>query len=181
MKISKAPLEGLLLIEPRVFKDTRGYFYESFQQERYSQAGMPLFVQDNVSFSTQNTIRGLHYQLPRSQGKLVWVTQGSVWDVAIDLRASSPTFRQWYSITLSSDNHMQMYIPPGFAHGFCVLSETAIFHYKCTDFYAPDCEHGIRWDDPKLNIAWPISNPTLSAKDSTYPTLEEMTHDKLFA
>lgn len=181
MKITKTPLEGLLIIEPHVFKDNRGYFYESFQQERYSKAGMPLFVQDNVSHSSANTLRGLHYQLPRPQGKLVWVTQGTVWDVAVDVRASSPTFGEWYSITLSSDNHTQMYIPPGFAHGFCVLSETAVFHYKCTDFYAPECEHGIRWDDPSLNITWPISNPVLSTKDSTYPTLEEMTHEQLFA
>ncbi len=181
MKITKAPLEGLLIIEPRVFTDTRGYFYESFQQERYTKAGMPLFVQDNVSRSTANTLRGLHFQQPHAQGKLVWASQGSVWDVAIDIRTSSPTFGEWYSINLSSDNHLQMYIPPGFAHGFCVLSDTAIFHYKCTDYYAPECERGIRWNDPKLNIPWPVSNPVLSDKDNTYPTLDEMTHAQLFA
>lgn len=181
MKITNAPLDGILIIEPRVFKDTRGFFYESFQQERYTNAGMPLFVQDNVSHSTANTLRGLHFQLPRSQGKLVWVTQGSVWDVMVDVRVSSPTFGEWFSITLSADHPTQVYIPPGFAHGFCVLSDSAIFHYKCTDYYAPACEHGIRWNDPKLNIAWPISNPVLSAKDSAYPTLDEMTHEQLFA
>lgn len=181
MKITPAPLDGLLIIEPRVFKDTRGYFYESFQQDRYLKAGLPLFVQDNVSCSTANTLRGLHYQLPRPQGKLVWVSQGSVWDVAVDIRRSSPTFGQWFSITLSDENPIQMYIPPGFAHGFCVLSETAIFHYKCTDFYAPECEHGICYNDPKLNISWPITQPILSDKDNTYLTLEEITHERLFA
>jgi dTDP-4-dehydrorhamnose 3,5-epimerase len=179
--MTKTPLEGLLVIEPRVFNDSRGYFYESFQQERYAQAGLPLFVQDNVSHSSANTLRGLHFQQPRAQGKLVWVSQGSVWDVVVDIRASSPTFGQWFSITLTDKNHTQLFIPPGFAHGFCVISENAIFHYKCTDYYAPECERGIRWDDPKLNIPWPVNNPILSAKDSAYPTLHEITHEQLFA
>lgn len=181
MKISTAPLEGLIIIEPKVFVDARGYFFETFQSQRYADLGIPAFVQDNVSRSNKNVLRGLHYQLPHAQGKLVWVTRGSVWDVVIDIRVKSPTFGQWFGITLSDENHLQMYIPPGFAHGFCVQSEVADFHYKCTDFYTPSAEHGIRWNDPKLNIPWPISHPITSPKDDIYPTLNEIPHDQLFA
>ncbi len=134
---SPGPLAGLIIIEPKVFKDNRGYFYEGFQQKRYSELGIPAFVQDNSSRSTRNVIRGLHYQLPAIQGKLVDVTRGKVWDVVIDIRVSSPTFGQWAGFTLSDENHIQFYIPPGFAHGFCVLSEEADFYYKCTDYYIP--------------------------------------------
>ncbi len=173
MNIIEAPLAGLLIIEPKVFTDNRGYFYENFQQKRYAEYGIPPFVQDNMSRSTCNVIRGLHYQLPHPQGKLVWVTRGHVWDVSVDLRVTSPTFGQWFSITLSDENHTQLYIPPGFAHGFCVLSNVADFHYKCTDYYHPNAERGIIWNDAQLNIPWPVKNPILSAKDIEYPSLQE--------
>lgn len=180
MNVTKGPLTGLLLIEPRLFTDDRGYFHEVYQQSRYTEAGMPPFVQDNVSRSKRNVLRGLHYQLPHAQGKLVYVTRGTVWDVVVDIRRSSPTFGRWFGIELSAENHKQMYVPPGFAHGFCVLSDEADFHYKCTDYYHPSHEHGIRWCDPALNIPWPIQNPILSAKDNEYPFLSELPHDKLF-
>ena len=180
MKITEGPLPGLLIIEPQVFHDTRGYFYEAFQQTRYQELGLPVFVQDNVSRSKQHVLRGLHYQNPHSQGKLVGVTSGAVWDVALDIRASSKTFGQWFGLLLSDENHRQMYVPKGFAHGFCVLSNEADFYYKCTDFYSPDSEQGIAWDDPTLNIPWPISQPILATKDQRYPRLSEIPHDKLF-
>lgn len=138
-------------------------------------------MQDNYSRSKKNVLRGLHYQLPHPQGKLVGVTRGSVYDVVVDIRLSSPTFGNWFGIHLNDENQMQMYIPPGFAHGFCVLSDEADFYYKCTDFYAPGTEHGIIWNDEKLNIAWPISNPILSPKDEIYSSLYEIPHDQLFA
>jgi len=180
MKITAGPLPGLLIIEPHVFVDNRGHFYETFQRKRYEECGIPTFVQDNVSHSKQNVLRGLHYQLPHSQGKLVYVTRGSVWDVAVDIRVHSNTFGQWYGIQLSQDNHVQVYIPPGFAHGFCVTSDEADFHYKCTDYYLPEAEHGISWNDARLNISWPVQHPILSAKDEMYPSLHEIAHEKLF-
>lgn len=180
MKTIEAPIQGLIIFEPTIFHDNRGYFYEVFQQERYAEYGLPLFVQDNISRSKRHSLRGLHYQLPHAQGKLVWVTRGTVWDIVVDIRMSSPTFGQWFSITLSDENHTQMYIPPGFAHGFCVLSEEADFYYKCTDFFAPTCEHGIAWNDACLNILWPVKNPILSPKDETYPSLHEIPHEQLF-
>ena len=180
MKITNSPLQGLLIIEPTVFTDNRGYFFEAYQQERYIEQGIPPFVQDNVSHSTRHALRGLHYQLPHAQGKLVQVTRGRVWDVVVDIRVSSPTFGQSFTITLSAENHTQLYIPPGFAHGFCVLSAKADFYYKCTDFYAATYEHGIAWNDARLNIPWPIKNPILSPKDEVYPPLHEIPHDKLF-
>lgn len=181
MKITETPLAGLLIIEPKVFTDTRGYFYETYQRERYEQAGIPAFVQDNTSRSKHGAVRGLHYQLPNAQGKLVYVTRGSVWDVVVDIRTNSATFGHWFAYTLSDENHAQLYVPPGFAHGFCVLSDEADFHYKCTDYYSPSNEHGIAWNDPELNIPWPIKNPILSAKDAAYPTLKGIPHDRLFA
>lgn len=181
MKITKTPLEGLLIIEPSIFKDERGYFFESYQQHRYAELGLPIFVQDNYSRSNKNVLRGLHYQFPHSQGKLVGVTRGSVWDVAVDIRQSSPTFGEWFSVTLSDENHLQMYIPPGFAHGFCVLSDIAEFYYKCSEYYKPNCECGIAWNDPHINIPWPIAHPILSTKDEMHPLLTEIYHDKLFA
>jgi|SRR5579885_2154765 dTDP-4-dehydrorhamnose 3,5-epimerase len=180
MKVTEGPLPGLLIIEPRVFNDNRGYFFEVFQQKRYAEFGIPAFVQDNVSRSARNVLRGLHYQLPHAQGKLVFVTRGSVWDVAVDIRTNSPTFGQWFGIHLNDENHTQFYIPPGFAHGFCVLSDEADFHYKCTDYYQPGSEHGIAWNDERLNIPWPVSNPVLSPKDEIYPALHEIAHEKLF-
>lgn len=181
MKMTEGPLSGLLIFEPKIFNDNRGYFFEVFQAERYADVGIPPFVQDNISRSTKNVLRGLHYQLPRAQGKLVWVTRGTVWDIALDIRVSSPTFGQWFSIILSDENHTQMYIPPGFAHGFCVLSDEADFYYKCTDFYTPKAEHGIAWNDTNLNIPWPIQHPILSPKDEVYPHLKDIPHENLFA
>lgn len=173
MKVSTTPLPGVYRIEPRVFVDERGFFMETWQARRYTQAHIPVtFVQDNYSQSTYGTLRGLHYQLTYPQGKLVWVVQGEVFDVAVDIRRGSPTFGQWYGEILSGDNHRQLYIPAGFAHGFCVLSASVDFCYKCTDVYAPGDEYGLRWDDPRLGIAWPITTPLLSAKDRSYPTLD---------
>jgi len=180
MKIHQAPLQGILIIEPRVFTDERGYFYESHQAKRYLDAGIPPLIQDNISRSKQHALRGLHYQLPQAQGKLVWVTRGEVWDVMVDIRRSSPTYKQWFAMTLSDAEPRQIYIPPGFAHGFCVLSAEADFCYKCSDYYAPAMEHGILWNDPELAINWPVAQPLLSPKDAAFPTLKEIAHDKLF-
>ncbi len=181
MKLTDTPLPGLILIQPSVFGDTRGYFYEVYQQQRYADHGIPSFVQDNVSRSKRNVLRGLHYQLPEAQGKLVWVTRGSVWDVAVDIRRQSKTFGQWFGITLSDESHTQLYIPPGFAHGFCVLSEYADLHYKCTHAYFPAAEHGIAWNDTTLKISWPVTQPILSPKDEIYPGLNEIADEHLFA
>ncbi len=181
MKITNAPLDGILIIEPRLFSDERGFFYESHQQSRYAEAGIPQMVQDNISRSHRNTLRGLHYQLPSAQGKLVWVIRGKVWDVMVDIRRHSPTYKKWFAMTLSDDKPTQIYIPPGFAHGFCTLSDEADFCYKCTEYYTPANEHGIIWNDPEINISWPIENPVLSPKDKLYPSLNEIEHDKLFA
>ena len=181
MKIMEAPLNGLIIIEPRIFNDSRGYFFEDYQKERYQELGIPEFVQHNLSRSTRNVLRGLHYQLPHAQGKLVGVTRGHVWDVVVDIRVNSKTFGQWFGIDLTDENHLQMYVPPGFAHGFCVLSDEADFYYKCTDFYTPACERGIIWNDARLNIAWPVKNPILSPKDEVYSSLHEIAHEQLFA
>jgi dTDP-4-dehydrorhamnose 3,5-epimerase len=176
MKIEETPLPGVLVIEPRAFGDARGVFFESFHAERYAAAGIAgPFVQDNVSRSTRGTLRGLHFQEPKSQGKLVFVTRGSVFDVAVDVRQGSPHFGKWFGTELSDENHRQLWVPPGFAHGFCVTSEIADFAYKCTDYYAPDCERSIRWDDPDLAIAWPIREPNLSPKDAAAPLLRDAT------
>ena len=141
---------------------------------------MPHFIQDNVSRSANHVLRGLHYQLPHAQGKLVGVTQGVVWDVAVDIRVQSPTFGQWFGITLSDENHLQLYIPPGFAHGFCTLADNTDFYYKCTEYYSPAAEHGIRWNDTRLNIPWPIKNPIVAAKDERFPYLDEISREQLF-
>lgn len=181
MKLTNTPLSGLIIIEPKIFADHRGYFFESYQQERYSNIHVPSFAQDNVSRSKRNVLRGLHYQLPQPQGKLVGVTRGTVWDVVVDIRISSSTFGQWFGITLSDENHIQLYIPSGFAHGFCVLSDEADFYYKCNNLYSPSCEHGIAWNDTQLNIPWPIEYPILSPKDAGYPLLHEIPHEQLFS
>lgn len=163
-----------------MYGDARGFFMETWHQQRYAAAGLPAsFVQDNLSLSKQGTLRGLHFQHPHAQGKLVFVLQGEVFDVAVDIRNGSPTFGQWVGVTLSADNKRQLYIPAGFAHGFCVTSETALFAYKCTDFYQPQAEGGIIWDDPELGIEWPIDTPLLSAKDRTYPRLQELPPERL--
>ncbi|MBS3968002.1 MAG: dTDP-4-dehydrorhamnose 3,5-epimerase [Truepera sp.] len=180
MKVRPTELPEVLLLEPSVFSDDRGFFLETWHQQRYAAAGLPtLFVQDNLSFSRKGTLRGLHFQHPHGQGKLVFVLQGEVFDVAVDIRGGSPTFGRWVGVTLSADNKRQLYIPEGFAHGFCVTSESALFAYKCTDFYNPQAEAGIAWDDPDLAIAWPSGNPLLSAKDRSYPRLKELPAERL--
>lgn len=172
MEIRETSLPGVLLVEPRVFSDSRGYFYETFHAERYAKAGIPThFVQDNFSRSCRGTLRGLHYQEPHPQGKLIQVLAGAVYDVAVDIRRGSPTFGRWYGVELSDENRRQLWIPPGFAHGFCALSERADFYYKCTALYAPDSDRGLLWNDPEIGIAWPIAEPLLSAKDAAAPCL----------
>ncbi|MEW6063668.1 MAG: dTDP-4-dehydrorhamnose 3,5-epimerase [Bacillota bacterium] len=180
MNVLETKLPGVLIIEPDVFGDARGYFMETWQQARYAQAGLPgNFVQDNLSFSTRGVLRGLHFQNPNEQGKLVFVLQGEVFDVAVDIRTGSPTFGQWVGVTLSSENKCQLYIPEGFAHGFCVISDTAIFAYKCTEFYNPAAEGGIIWNDPDIGIDWPVERPVLSQKDSVYPRLKNISRKRL--
>ena len=170
MKVLTTPIDGLLVIEPKVFGDERGFFTETWQASRYADAGISgEFVQDNHSRSSQGILRGLHYQIQNPQGKLVRVTSGEVFDVAVDLRRHSATFGQWYGVLLSGTNHRQFWVPPGFAHGFYVVSESADFLYKCTDYYAPEFERCLRWDDPSIGIEWPLVDgepPKLSAKDS---------------
>lgn len=180
MNVKETKLPGVLIVEPDVFSDERGFFLETFNSKRYEDAGIEgPFVQDNVSFSRKGVLRGLHFQYPQPQGKLVQVLSGEVVDVAVDIRVGSPTFGHWLSETLSDTNHRQMYIPPGFAHGYCVTSETAVFSYKCTDFYNPRAEGGVIWNDPDLNIDWPVKEPVLSPKDASYPGLKDLRPDKL--
>ncbi|MEW6380562.1 MAG: dTDP-4-dehydrorhamnose 3,5-epimerase [bacterium] len=180
MNIYHTSLEGILLIEPRVFEDYRGFFLETYHQRRFQEAGInQAFVQDNHSHSVRNTLRGLHYQLQHPQGKLVWVVRGTIFDVAIDIRRGSPTFGQWLGVHLSAENHRQIFIPEGFAHGFCVLSDQADVIYKCTDLYTPGDEYGIRWNDPALAINWPVQEPVLSEKDARYPALVQVEEDML--
>jgi dTDP-4-dehydrorhamnose 3,5-epimerase len=180
MKVTPTKLPTVLVIERDAFGDARGWFLETFSGKRYEQAGLKLpFVQDNTSFSAKNILRGLHFQYPHPQGKLVQVLSGEVFDVAVDIRLGSPTFGQWTGENLSASNHKQIYIPPGFAHGFCVLSDTALFSYKCTDYYSPATEGGIIFSDPDLNIAWPVPTPIVSGKDAGYPRLKDIPKDKL--
>jgi dTDP-4-dehydrorhamnose 3,5-epimerase len=180
MKVRELDLAGVYLFEPRVFVDTRGFFMETWHATRYQQAQVPTaFVQDNYSHSTRGVLRGLHYQLTQPQGKLVWVLHGEVYDVAVDIRRGSPTFGRWTGVVLSAENHYQLYIPPGFAHGFCVLSASADFLYKCTAFYRPEDEYGLHWQDPHLGIHWPVGTPLVSAKDQAYPTLATIPPDHL--
>jgi len=174
MNVIPCEIQGPLILEPAVFGDARGFFVESYNKARYAAAGLDQeFVQDNFSFSRRGTLRGLHFQNPNPQGKLVSVWQGEVWDVAVDLRRSSPTFGQWIGVTLSAENKRQFWVPPGFAHGFLVTSESALFHYKCTAMYAPADERGIRWDDPALGIKWPVTEPILSKRDAAAPLLAD--------
>ena len=180
MNIIETKLPGVLILEPKVFSDERGHFLESWHSRRYEDAGIRgTFVQDNISFSKKGVLRGLHYQFPQSQGKLVQVLSGRVVDVAVDIRVGSPAYGHWFSEELSDANHKQMFIPPGFAHGYCVTSETAVFAYKCTEFYNPATEHGIIWNDPELNIDWPVREPALSAKDKNYSRLKDIAPEKL--
>ena len=167
-------LPEIVVIEPDVFQDDRGFFMESYHQEKFEKAGIRArFVQDNRSQSRKGTLRGLHYQVQKPQGKLIWVPYGRVFDVSVDIRRGSPTFGNWVSIILSEEEQRGLYIPPDFAHGFCVLSEKAEVLYKCTDFYSREHERCIRWNDPDLGIPWPTENPFLSQKDSTAPLLKE--------
>ena len=173
MNIIETKLKGVKIIEPRVFPDDRGFFFEGYNAERYEQVTGGLgFVQDNYSHSSQGTLRGLHFQTRKPQGKLVGVITGSVYDVAADINPDSPTYGEYVGVELSDSNHRQLYVPPGYAHGFCVLSEAANFYYKCTDVYDPGYEGGVIWNDPTLNIAWPVSSPVLSAKDAELPPLK---------
>lgn len=175
MNVVETALPGVLIIEPKAFGDHRGFFLETFQVERYREAGITLpFVQDNHSRSQRGVLRGLHFQKTRPQGKLVSVSRGAVYDVAVDIDPASATYGQFVGVELNDDNHRQMWIPPGYAHGFCVLSEVADFQYKCTDFYFPADEGGLLWNDPDVGIPWPITEPQLSAKDANNPRLRDL-------
>ena len=174
MHVSKTPIDGLLIVEPKKFADPRGMFYEVYSKSRYEQYGIPSFVQDNHSVSKRGVLRGLHYQTNPGQGKLVRVTRGEVFDVAVDIRKQSPTYGKWWGLSLSETNNLQLYIPIGFAHGFCVLSESAEVLYKCSDYYSPENERGILWSDPDLAIDWPVKEPILSEKDAVYPRFREL-------
>lgn len=179
MKITQNNFEGILIIEPLVHQDERGYFYECWQHSRYLAAGIKeKFVQDNCSWSKKNVLRGMHYQRQHPLGQLIWVTKGEIFDVAIDLRPNSTTFKQWLTINLDAKTQKQIYLPPGFAHGFCVVSKYAMVHYKCTDYYYPQDECGLLWND--LPIEWPIKYPIISKKDQNFLTMTEIIQqDKL--
>ena len=174
VKVVPTALPGAVIMEPRVFEDKRGVFFESYHATRYAEAGLPeRFVQDNHSRSLPGTLRGLHYQLHHPQGKLIRVIVGSVFDVAVDIRRGSPTFARWVGVELSAANKRQLYIPPGFAHGYCVPAAESEVEYKCTDYYAPEDERGIAWNDPTIAIAWPLASPPLlSDKDKAFPRLD---------
>ena len=176
MNVIKTKLKDCVIIEPKVFGDERGFFLETFQADRYADlASISLpFVQDNHSRSSRGVLRGLHFQKTKPQGKLVRVVRGEVYDVAVDIRQGSPTYGQWEAVILSEKNKAQFWVPPGFAHGFVVLSETADFEYKCTDYYDLSDEGSLLWNDPDLNIAWPIDNPKLSEKDANAPLLADL-------
>jgi dTDP-4-dehydrorhamnose 3,5-epimerase len=166
MKFLSTPLPGVMIIEPEIHGDDRGFFMESYRQNEFASAGVGIsFVQDNHSRSVRNTLRGLHFQQPHGQAKLARVIMGSVFDVAVDVRKGSPTFGKWFGLELSSENKLLLYIPAGFAHGFCVLSETADFLYKCSDYYHPETDRSILWNDPEIGIVWPVKSPLLSTKD----------------
>ncbi len=167
-------LDGLKLISPRIFQDERGFFFESYRQDLYLEAGIAPFVQDNSSFSRKGTIRGLHFQSLPGQAKLVSCAQGKIWDVAVDLRKESATFMHWEAVTLDDQSHQQLYIPKGFAHGFCVLSETARVQYKVSSPYNPKTECSIRWNDPDLKVIWPVKDPILSPRDQLSPFIKEV-------
>ena len=175
MEVHDTHLKGVRLIIPRVFEDERGFFLETFNAGVFEECGLPVnFVQDNHSRSGRGVLRGLHYQFPSWQGKLVRVVSGEIFDVAVDIRPESPTYGQWYGVTLSGENKHQLYIPPGYAHGFCVLSETVDVTYKCTALYNPSEDAGVRWDDPDIGIDWPISEPLVSEKDRNAPLLKDI-------
>ncbi|MEJ2231054.1 MAG: dTDP-4-dehydrorhamnose 3,5-epimerase [Nitrospirales bacterium] len=175
MKFLPTRLPEVLIVEPDVYRDQRGWFLETYHIQKYHEGGIPLpFVQDNCSSSVRGTLRGLHLQMIRPQGKLIRVIRGEIFDVAVDTRRRSPTFASWVGVTLSGEDFRQIYIPPGFAHGFCVLSDVAEVEYKCTDLYAPGGEVTIRWDDPSIGIHWPIESPILSSKDVAGKSLNDL-------
>jgi len=175
MRIAPSKLPGVLVVEPDVYRDSRGFFLETYHAQKYAEGGIAAtFVQDNQSRSVRGTLRGMHAQLRRPQGKLVRVIAGEIFDVAVDIRPESPHFRRWVGETLSAENFRQMYVPPGCAHGFCVLSDWAEVEYKCTDFYDPGGEITFAWNDPSVGIVWPIREPILSVRDSTAPLLEAL-------
>ena len=176
MKVTLTKLDGVLILEPQVFRDDRGFFVETYNRQRYADVpGLDIeFVQDNHSHSRMGVLRGLHLQRKYPQGKLVRVVRGCVWDVAVDVNPHSNTFRQWVGVEISETNHLQFYIPPGFAHGFCVLSDRADFEYKCTEFYHPEDEIGLLWNDPELNIQWPVKDPIVSARDAANKSLRSV-------
>ncbi|WP_448135227.1 dTDP-4-dehydrorhamnose 3,5-epimerase [Stenotrophomonas rhizophila] len=180
MKVIQTSLPGLVLLEPVVFGDARGFFFETWNADRYAAQGLPSsFVQSNVSSSSKGVLRGLHYQWPRPQGKLVTVLQGEVYDVAVDIRRGSPTFGRWEAFILSGENRRQLWIPPGFAHGFAVLSDDALFNYLCTDVYVKEADASVRWNDADIAVDWPISAPTLSSKDEQAPFLQDIPAERL--
>lgn len=175
MKVIETVLPGALILEPKVFGDARGFFYESYNKAAYHEAGITAeFIQSNVSRSARGVLRGLHYQWPNPQGKLVSVLEGEVYDVAVDIRHGSPTFGQSAGVMLSAENHRHFWVPEGFAHGFCVLSESATFSYQCTALYDAKADAGIRWNDADLGIDWPLSEPLLSDKDGKTPFLKDV-------
>lgn len=174
IKVIETILPGVLILEPKVHGDSRGFFQETWRADSYNSIGIPAFVQDNHSRSARGVLRGLHAQRLRPQGKLVRVSHGAVFDVAVDINPASPTFGKHVAVELSDSNHKQFYIPPGYAHGFVVLSETADFLYKCTEYYQPGDEIGVLWNDPALGIEWPIAQPLLSEKDQRLPTLQQL-------
>ncbi len=168
-------LPGVILVEPKLFPDERGFFLETFHERKYREGGIPAsFVQDNQSRSVKGTLRGLHSQRQKPQGKLVRAIEGEIFDVAVDVRRGSPTFAKWVGVVLSAENFLQLYVPPGFVHGFCVLSEIAQVEYKCTDFYAPNDEQSVIWNDPDIGISWPVADPVVSPKDRIAPRLAEI-------
>jgi dTDP-4-dehydrorhamnose 3,5-epimerase len=181
MKVSKGPLQGILIIEPDVYRDVRGSFAEVWRAQKYAELGVDeSFVQDNVSLSKKGVLRGLHFQNPSAQGKLISVLDGEVFDVAVDLRIGSPTFGKWHGEILSSSNGRQFFVPMGFAHGFVVTSESALFLYKCTEYFNKETEKTILWNDPDLAIKWPIADPLVSEKDRQGRRLKELRPDELF-
>src|SRR4051812_2020743 len=173
MKVTRCEFEGLLILDPKVFKDDRGFFVETFQASRYADLGIGPFVQDNWSNSRKGVLRGLHFQHPRPQGKLVMVTRGAAWDVTVDIRQGSPTFGRHLGLELSASNARQLWIPAGFAHGFLALEDDTDFLYKCTDVYVPEAEASVLWSDPTLGIQWPLRKPLISAKDERAPLLKD--------
>ena len=178
--VIETALPGVMILEPQVFRDKRGYFMEIFHGKKYKDLGIDAdFVQDNHSRSEKNILRGLHFQLGHAQDKLLTVINGAIYDVAVDVRQGSPTFGQWLGVELSSENNRQLFIPKGFAHGFCVISETVDVLYKCTDYYSPQDECGVLWNDPDIDIDWPVTDPILSPKDTKYSCLKDIPADQL--